>query len=180
MGWAAQIGGFYTKNLQGSPSLKCSSWDSLLKSAHFQHFFFIVWLQNSNNDFDAFQKLMKSELFGCLSIKAEGELHMCKIYWYVPPKLVYFTHSVNMGPIVTPPPQKKKQQQQQRNIGSQILAVGVFVKGSWSIIYSKIILELCTCITTIIVLFLLTTMYLTAHNWQKWKRVFLTCPCHKI
>ena len=22
--------------------------------------------------------------------------------------------------------------------------------------------------------------FLTAHNWQKWKRVFLTCPCHKI
>ena len=22
--------------------------------------------------------------------------------------------------------------------------------------------------------------WLTAHNWQKWKRVFLTCPCHKI
>ena len=21
---------------------------------------------------------------------------------------------------------------------------------------------------------------LAAHNWQKWKRVFLTCPCHKI
>ena len=21
---------------------------------------------------------------------------------------------------------------------------------------------------------------LRAHNWQKWKRVFLTCPCHKI
>ena len=21
---------------------------------------------------------------------------------------------------------------------------------------------------------------LTAHNWQKWKRVFITCPCHKI
>ena len=21
---------------------------------------------------------------------------------------------------------------------------------------------------------------LTAHNWQKEKRVFLTCPCHKI
>ena len=21
---------------------------------------------------------------------------------------------------------------------------------------------------------------LTAHNWQKWKRVFLTCPCHTI
>ena len=21
---------------------------------------------------------------------------------------------------------------------------------------------------------------LTTHNWQKWKRVFLTCPCHKI
>ena len=23
-------------------------------------------------------------------------------------------------------------------------------------------------------------MQLTAHNWQKWKRVFLTCPCHEI
>ena len=23
-------------------------------------------------------------------------------------------------------------------------------------------------------------MLLTAHNWQKWKRVFLTCPCHNI
>ena len=21
---------------------------------------------------------------------------------------------------------------------------------------------------------------LTAHNWQNWKRVFLTCPCHEI
>ena len=21
---------------------------------------------------------------------------------------------------------------------------------------------------------------LTAHNWQKWKRIFLTCPCHEI
>ena len=21
---------------------------------------------------------------------------------------------------------------------------------------------------------------LTAHKWQKWKRVFLTCPCHEI
>ena len=21
--------------------------------------------------------------------------------------------------------------------------------------------------------------FLTTHNWQKWKRVFLTCPCHK-
>ena len=24
------------------------------------------------------------------------------------------------------------------------------------------------------------TMNLTGGNWQKWKRVFLTCPCHKI
>ena len=24
------------------------------------------------------------------------------------------------------------------------------------------------------------TSHLTAHNWQKWKRVFLTCPCHEI
>ena len=23
-------------------------------------------------------------------------------------------------------------------------------------------------------------LYLTAHNWQKWKRAFPTCPCHKI
>ena len=22
--------------------------------------------------------------------------------------------------------------------------------------------------------------YLTAHNWQKWKSIFLTCPCHEI
>ena len=22
--------------------------------------------------------------------------------------------------------------------------------------------------------------HLTVHNWQKWKRVFLTCPCHEI
>ena len=26
----------------------------------------------------------------------------------------------------------------------------------------------------------LATPLLTAHNWQKWKRIFLTCPCHKI
>ena len=25
-----------------------------------------------------------------------------------------------------------------------------------------------------------TNKKLTAHNWQKWKRVFLTCPCHEI
>ena len=29
-------------------------------------------------------------------------------------------------------------------------------------------------------LYLLMTYLLTAHNWQKWKRVFLTCPCHEI
>ena len=27
---------------------------------------------------------------------------------------------------------------------------------------------------------MLENSVLTAHNWQKWKRVFLTCPCHKI
>ena len=26
----------------------------------------------------------------------------------------------------------------------------------------------------------LQLLFLTAHNWQKWKRVFLTCPCHEI
>ena len=26
----------------------------------------------------------------------------------------------------------------------------------------------------------LYSVYLTAHNWQKWKIVFLTCPCHEI
>ena len=25
-----------------------------------------------------------------------------------------------------------------------------------------------------------TDLWLTGGNWQKWKRVFLTCPCHKI
>ena len=25
-----------------------------------------------------------------------------------------------------------------------------------------------------------TNIVLTAHKWQKWKRVFPTCPCHKI
>ena len=24
------------------------------------------------------------------------------------------------------------------------------------------------------------TLKLMAHNWKKWKRVFLTCPCHEI
>ena len=28
--------------------------------------------------------------------------------------------------------------------------------------------------------FALECLLLTAHNWQKWKRVFLTCPCHEI
>ena len=27
---------------------------------------------------------------------------------------------------------------------------------------------------------LIVSVLLTAHNWQKWKRVFLLCPCHKI
>ena len=27
---------------------------------------------------------------------------------------------------------------------------------------------------------LYTVSELTTHNWQEWKRVFLTCPCHKI
>ena len=29
-------------------------------------------------------------------------------------------------------------------------------------------------------IFNLLTFNLTGGNWQKWKRVFLTCPCHKI
>ena len=31
------------------------------------------------------------------------------------------------------------------------------------------------CVSVFVCLFVLT-----AHNWQKWKRVFLTCPCHEI
>ena len=27
---------------------------------------------------------------------------------------------------------------------------------------------------------ILTLCSLTAHNWQKWKSTFLTCPCHEI
>ena len=29
-------------------------------------------------------------------------------------------------------------------------------------------------------LFNVNKLLLTAHNWQKLKRVFLTCPCHKL
>ena len=25
-----------------------------------------------------------------------------------------------------------------------------------------------------------TQLHLTAHNWQKWKSIFLTCPCYEI
>ena len=52
-----------------------------------QHFFFIVWLQNSHND--AFRSLMKSELFGYPYNQGRGggnELHICKINGDVPPK----------------------------------------------------------------------------------------------
>ena len=74
IGWAAQIVRFKThtrkkqqqQQLQGAPSLKCSSYDYPFKKVPLSNTFFIVWLQNSHNDYDAFQKLMKSELFGCL------------------------------------------------------------------------------------------------------------------
>ena len=39
---------------------------------------------------------------------------------------------------------------------------------------------LCPKVCQIIMWPAITKWALTAHNWQKWKRVFLTCPCHKI
>ena len=38
-------------------------------------------------------------------------------------------------------------------------------------VFDNILDELCT---------VSRSFSLTAHNWQKWKRVLLTCPCHKI
>ena len=46
---------------------------------------------------------------------------------------------------------------------------------SWSISMSRIL-----GYTFIFKQWKRTTHDLMAHNWQKWKRVFLTCPCHKI
>ena len=40
---------------------------------------------------------------------------------------------------------------------------------SWSISISRIYPESLVQLT-----------WLTVHNWQKWKSIFLTCPCHKI
>ena len=58
--------------MHGAPSLNCSSYDYPFKKVPLSNTFFIVWLQNSRNDYDAFQKLMKSELLGAPSIRAEG------------------------------------------------------------------------------------------------------------
>ena len=41
----------------------------------------------------------------------------------------------------------------------------------------------CSCTIQYLAYKYILIMYLyglTAHNWQKWNRVFLTCPCHKI
>ena len=46
--------------------------------------------------------------------------------------------------------------------------------------------DLPNCVTAKIPVFCMESnakiqsVHLMAHNWQKWKRVFLTCPCHKI
>ena len=83
------------QQLQGAPSLKCSSYDYPFKKVPLSDTFFIVWLQNSHNDYDAFQKLMKSELFGCLfNLGRRGGLLTCKIYWDVSSNLVNFTQKV--------------------------------------------------------------------------------------
>ena len=51
--------------MYGAPSLKCSSYDYPFKKVPNSNTIFIVWLQNFHNDYNAFQKLMKSKLFGC-------------------------------------------------------------------------------------------------------------------
>ena len=46
--------------------------------------------------------------------------------------------------------------------------------------YQKLIaIVFCVCISWLAKCFR-NWMSLMAHNWQKWKRVFLTCPCHEI
>ena len=37
-----------------------------------------------------------------------------------------------------------------------------------------------TWLIVIAISLVIVTIFLTGGNWQKWKRVFLTCPCHKI
>ena len=79
-----------TKNCRGAPSLNCSSYDYPFKKVPLSNTFFIVWLQNSHNDYDAFQKLMKSELFGCPFNKGRGghflyvrNTGMCRPIWWI-------------------------------------------------------------------------------------------------
>ena len=142
IGWAAQNVGFEThihqkktkkqnktkqkqqkQQLQGAPSLKCSSYDYPFKKVLLSNTFFIVWLQNSHNDYDAFQKLMKSELFGCLLYwgrRGGGDFlyvsytRICHPIWWI-----LHRKSVNMGPIMTP---KKS-----RNMGGKSTDLGKFV-----------------------------------------------------
>ena len=44
---------------------------------------------------------------------------------------------------------------------------------SFCALLSKLLLSLYLLLCTLF-------LHLTGGNWQKWKRVFLTCPCHKI
>ena len=54
------------------------------------------------------------------------------------------------------------------------------IQWTWNIVctlYRKTFLVKFPCIK---MFWSVRKIQLTAHNWQKWKRVFLTCPCHKI
>ena len=52
----------------------------------------------------------------------------------------------------------------------------------------EVLYVFCLFVCLFVCLFLFVCLYvvlkdivhLMAHNWQKWKRVFLTCPCHKF
>ena len=50
--------------------------------------------------------------------------------------------------------------------GSAIISLGLIWQSDWTKNMASVVL--------------LTKIYLKAHNWQKWKSVFLTCPCHNI
>ena len=58
-----------------------------------------------------------------------------------------------------------------------VVVVNFYLKSEWmdmfvlvqGMVYRSFVLK---CLNVL--------QHLTAHNWQKWKKVFLTCPCHKI
>ena len=73
MGWAAQK--ICRVPLHSSVPAKIT----LSKRCPFPTLVFIVWLQNSQNDFDAIQNWWNQNYLGAPSIRAKGELHITVI-----------------------------------------------------------------------------------------------------